>query len=732
MWQCGDFEFDTRNPVIMGILNVTPDSFSDGGLCYAKPDVACAYARQMLKDGAAIIDVGGESTRPGSEEITINEELARVLPVVSALAQEGVAVSIDTRHAEVAAACVKQGACVINDVTGFSQFDMREVARQSKVGCIISHMQGVPKTMQTAPQYDDVVEEVESYLLFQASLLESQGVASARIAIDPGPGFGKTFEHNLALLCATSRLASHGYPVMASWSRKRFVGDLTGETLPHKRVAGSVEIARYAASQGARILRVHDVSATAKALGTHPSRPARYSKAFIALGSNAKSEFGDPAATLKAAAQHIGLLEGVCFVRLSSLYTSEPAYQKNQALFTNAALEIRTTLSAAELLEKLLDTEQKFGRKRSPADAPNGPRTLDCDLLDYEGFVCATPALTLPHPRLLERDFVVTPLLEIAPGHILADGSPVTRERVSCGAVLAGDRAADSRALFSVCSTPIGNLGDVTLRVLETLGAADIIYAEDTRVTRKLLARHDIHTSLERCDEYAAERKLPQILSHLEAGERIAYVTDAGMPGVSDPGLKLVGEVRAAGYTVEVLPGASAAVTAFVASGFDARGFYFGGFLPRTETARVSCLEKLAFLPDTALVFYESPHRVVASLKAIAQVFFAREVCVARELTKIHEEILFGSADELLGILEKRIETQGSIKGEVTLVIAPEANAKSPQANAEPAHDDAKSIQFRAAELRAQKTLQRSHIAKMLADEFNITRSAAYEIAKRL
>jgi len=265
MWQCGRFEFDTTKPLIMGILNVTPDSFSDGD-SYQTIEAACAHARRMVAEGAAIIDIGGESTRPGSEEVTVSEELRRVLEIVHLLAAEDIAVSIDTRHAEVAQACLNQGAAIINDITGFTQNDMIEVAKRSDAGCIIMHMQGEPKTMQTAPHYEDVVLEVEAFLLAQAELLEAQGIKRERIAVDPGPGFGKNFEQNRALLRATGRLASHGYPLMASWSRKRFVGVLTGVKAPHERVMGSVAVALYAALNGASIFRVHDVAQTAEAL----------------------------------------------------------------------------------------------------------------------------------------------------------------------------------------------------------------------------------------------------------------------------------------------------------------------------------------------------------------------------------------------------------------------------------------------------------------------------------
>jgi dihydropteroate synthase len=220
----------------------------------------------MVRQGAHIIDVGGESTRPGSDEVPRTEELARVLPVVRQLADEGFVVSIDTRHAPVARACVEAGAAIINDVSGFRDDAMVEVALDSNAGLVVMHMLGEPKHMQLEPHYDDVVAQVSAYLLAQARMLEEAGVASERICIDPGPGFGKTSEHNLALLRATATLAALGYPLMAAWSRKAFIGALTGVELARERVAGSVAVAIWAALQGARILRVHDVAPTTQSL----------------------------------------------------------------------------------------------------------------------------------------------------------------------------------------------------------------------------------------------------------------------------------------------------------------------------------------------------------------------------------------------------------------------------------------------------------------------------------
>ncbi|MDR3136045.1 MAG: dihydropteroate synthase [Coriobacteriales bacterium] len=268
LWQCAGFHWDRPRPLVMGILNVTPDSFSDGG-AYLETERALSRARALLMAGADIIDVGGESTRPGAAEIEPREELARVLPVVRELAQEGVCVSIDSRHPQTVAACLQAKAAIINDITGFSDRQMVELAAGSQAGCVIMHMQGRPQTMQHSPHYKDVVAEVSDFLLERAHVLEAAGVKRQRICLDPGPGFGKNREHNLTLLSATKKLAHLGKPpylLLAAWSRKRFIGELTGVGEPDRRLAGSLAAALYAASQGAGVLRVHDVGSTVEAL----------------------------------------------------------------------------------------------------------------------------------------------------------------------------------------------------------------------------------------------------------------------------------------------------------------------------------------------------------------------------------------------------------------------------------------------------------------------------------
>ncbi|MCI9494680.1 16S rRNA (cytidine(1402)-2'-O)-methyltransferase [Adlercreutzia mucosicola] len=274
-----------------------------------------------------------------------------------------------------------------------------------------------------------------------------------------------------------------------------------------------------------------------------------------------------------------------------------------------------------------------------------------------------------------------------------------------------------------IVPTPIGNLGDMTLRSLDALRGADTVCAEDTRVTGKLLAHFDIRKPLERLDEAMIGSRAAGVMERVAAGEVLAYCSDAGMPGVSDPGLRLVAAARVAGVPVEVLPGASAAACAYVASGTVCPRFYFGGFFPRKAGEQRAVLEELRGL-DAALVFYESPNRLVTALAAIAEALPWREVAVCRELTKLHEEVARGTAAELVERFAARAEEPGGIRGEIALVIdAP--NAQETAADADVA---AASAEARAAEL-AEAGLRTKQIAKQLAAEFGIARNDAYELA---
>ncbi|MBN1193704.1 MAG: dihydropteroate synthase [Coriobacteriia bacterium] len=252
---------------MMGILNVTPDSFSDGG-SYFDPVAALEHGRELAADGADIIDVGGESTRPGSDQISPGEESSRVCPVLKALARDfDVPLSIDSRHPEVVSRCMDAGASIINDVSGFRDPAMVALAVSCDAGVVVMHMLGEPKTMQAQPVYEDVLSEVRDYLVKQAVMLEEAGVERDRIAIDPGIGFGKTTEHNIELLRGLPELVATGYPVVVGASRKRFIGELTEEPDPAHRVPGSLAAAAWSALHGASVLRVHDIKETAQAFG---------------------------------------------------------------------------------------------------------------------------------------------------------------------------------------------------------------------------------------------------------------------------------------------------------------------------------------------------------------------------------------------------------------------------------------------------------------------------------
>ncbi len=263
---CAGHRLPLDRPLIMGVLNVTPDSFSDGGR-FAGRESAIAHARRLVADGADIIDVGGESTRPGAEPVPLDEELERVIPVIAALHTEvDVAVSVDTSKPEVMRAAVAAGAGMINDVNGLRAPGAMDVAAGSGAAVCVMHMQGSPRSMQKQPQYRDVVAEVVAFLSGQTEALLARGVASDRIVLDPGFGFGKTLEHNIALFRGLSALAALGYPVLVGVSRKSLIGSLLGNRPVTDRLMGSVAAAMLAAHAGASILRVHDVRETADSL----------------------------------------------------------------------------------------------------------------------------------------------------------------------------------------------------------------------------------------------------------------------------------------------------------------------------------------------------------------------------------------------------------------------------------------------------------------------------------
>jgi dihydropteroate synthase len=251
---------------VMGVLNVTPDSFSDGAEWFDRDD-AVAHGRELVAQGAAIVDVGGESTRPGSDPVPAAEELHRVVPVVRALAGAGAQLSVDTMKAGVAAAALDAGATFVNDVSAFRHDPaMADLVADRGCDCCLMHMLGEPKTMQDDPRYDDVVDDVKAFLAERVEAAMARGVDARRIHVDPGIGFGKTLEHNLELLRRLDEIAALGPPVVLGTSRKSFLGRLTGRADPHERVAATVATSVLGFERGAAVFRVHDVAATVDAL----------------------------------------------------------------------------------------------------------------------------------------------------------------------------------------------------------------------------------------------------------------------------------------------------------------------------------------------------------------------------------------------------------------------------------------------------------------------------------
>ena len=253
---------------VMGILNVTPDSFSDGGL-HADVEAAVAHARRLLAEGADIIDIGGESTRPGSDEVPVQEEIRRVMPVIERLRAEfpEARLSIDTRHAAVARAALQAGVDVVNDITGLADPAMRRACAEQPCGVVIMHMQGEPRTMQQSPQYGDVVAEVRAFFDERVALAVADGIEMSRICLDPGIGFGKTTEHNLRLIRELESLRIGSLPLLMALSRKRFMGALLGDAeLPKKSPLPTVTMSLLSADRGADLHRVHDVAALKQAL----------------------------------------------------------------------------------------------------------------------------------------------------------------------------------------------------------------------------------------------------------------------------------------------------------------------------------------------------------------------------------------------------------------------------------------------------------------------------------
>lgn len=263
-WLCGRFELNFERPLLMGIVNITPDSFSDGNH-YLQADAAIAHAKQLIADGADILDIGAESTRPGAEPVALDDELRRLLPVIEGLRALNVPISVDTFKPAVMRAVLAAGADIINDIAGFRDPESIAAVAGTNCGLCVMHMQGEPRTMQQQPSYRDLHLEVKNFLSDRVQALRSAGVAPQRIMLDPGLGFGKTVEHNYTLLRDLEKIQIDSYPWLIGLSRKSMIGHVVNKA-PQQRLAGSLAGMLAAVSRGAAVLRVHDVAESADAL----------------------------------------------------------------------------------------------------------------------------------------------------------------------------------------------------------------------------------------------------------------------------------------------------------------------------------------------------------------------------------------------------------------------------------------------------------------------------------
>ena len=438
VWHTGRFRLVLDRVHLMGIVNVTPDSFSDGGQ-FLDPRAAITHAEQLVAQGADLLDLGAESTRLNATPVAAEEEWRRLQPVLAEVVRWGVPVSVDTHKPEVMRAALDAGADLINDVRALTTPSaLQAVAAHASAGVCLMHSRGDPTTMQTLAQYGDVVEDVASFLAERFQAASAAGIAAERIVLDPGYGFAKTMEHSVELLAhqetLRARLAAVGVerPLLAGLSRKGTVGRLTGRPV-EQRLAGSLAAALLAVQRGARVLRVHDVAETVDVLKVWQAvDQASLETVAIGLGAN----LGDARATLAWALQQLGAHPAVQLQRISSLYRTRPVDAEGPD-YLNAVALLTTSLDPQALLGLLQGLEQQAGRERP---YPNAPRTLDLDLLLYGQRVLRTEHLTLPHPRMHQRRFVLEPLAEVAPQlHIPGQA----RASLLCAGLR--DQAADQR-----------------------------------------------------------------------------------------------------------------------------------------------------------------------------------------------------------------------------------------------------------------------------------------------
>jgi dihydropteroate synthase len=407
-------------PQLMGILNVTPDSFSDGGR-HSELAAAVARAKTMVADGAGIVDVGGESTRPGHVPVPEAEELRRVIPALEALGAElDAPLSIDTSKAKVAREAARLGACVINDVWGLQRDPgMADAVAETGSAVVVMH-----NREEKDPSLD-ILDDVERFFERSLNLAAGAGVPFGRILLDPGVGFGKTRQQNHACIWNLDRFRRLGAPILVGLSRKSFIGGIIDAEVD-RRLPGTLAADTIALMRGASVLRVHDVlenrAALAvfmalKAAATLPQEPEPgrdgNARVVLALGGNV----GDKVASLRRALRAISAEPGVELTAVSRLYRTAPWGNTNQDWFVNACALARTNLKPEALLDRVKRLEIELGRE--PAERW-GPRVIDIDLIAYDDVALKTERLILPHPELFNRAFVLAPLAEIAPDLVIA------------------------------------------------------------------------------------------------------------------------------------------------------------------------------------------------------------------------------------------------------------------------------------------------------------------------
>ena len=406
------------SPQLMGILNVTPDSFSDGGRHF-EPAAAVARARAMIAEGAAIVDVGGESTRPGHLPVSEAEELRRVVPVLEALADLDAPISIDTSKAAVAREAARLGACLINDVWGLQRDPgMADAVAETGSAVVVMH------NREQADPAIDILDDVERFFERSLNLAAAAGVPFGRILLDPGVGFGKTRQQNHSCIWNLDRFRRLGAPILVGLSRKSFIGGIIDAEVD-RRLPGTLAADTIALMRGASVLRVHDVAENRAALAVFMALKAAaaplsvglkedgWPRMVLALGGNV----GDKVSSLRRALRAIAAEPEIELIAVSRLYRTAPWGKTDQDWFVNACALGRTSLKPEALLERMKALEVELGRE--PTERW-GPRVIDIDLIAYDDIALKTDRLTLPHPELFNRAFVLAPLAEIAPDLVIA------------------------------------------------------------------------------------------------------------------------------------------------------------------------------------------------------------------------------------------------------------------------------------------------------------------------